>query len=113
MGQILVFVTQLGKIAFVEGLLLIAFRNGAEFQQTSLSHEDGFNLKQVVTVFAYGTQGNVACPCLEGLAIDAKAVVTCQCLEIGVLPRAVTLLSPLLYGNGFLLQSFGLQGCHP
>ena len=108
MGQILVFVAQLGKIAFVECLLLIAFRNGVEFQKASLSHEDGFNLKQVVTMFANGIQRNVPRPLLEGIAIDAKAVVACQCLEIGILPRAITLFSPLLNGNGLLLQAFCL-----
>ena len=108
MGQILVFVMQLGKIAFVECLLLIAFRDGVKFQKASLSHEDSFNLKQVVTMFANGTQRDMACPLLESVTIDAKAVVACQCLEIGILPRAITLFSPLLNGNGLLLQAFRL-----
>ena len=113
MCQILVFVAQLGKIAFVKRILLVALRNSIEFQQTSLSHEDSLYLEQVVTMLAYGLQRNMACPLLEGVAIDAKAVVTRHRLEISILPRTASLLDALLDGYRLLLQALSLQGSHP
>ena len=64
-------------------------------------------------MLADGTQRDVAGPLLESVAIDAKAIVACQRLKIGILPGTVVRLDPLPDGNGFLFQPFCLQGCHP
>ena len=52
-------------------------------------------------------------PLLEGIAIDAKTVVACHSLEIGVFPRAASLLDALFNGYGLLFQALRLQGSHP
>ena len=86
MGQILVFVAQLGKIAFVQRILLVTFRNGIHFQQSCLPHEDGLNLEEVVAMFSYCIQGDMTCPLLESVTINAKTVVTGQRHEVGIFP---------------------------
>ena len=113
MGQILIFVTQFGEVAFIEGLLLIAFRNGLQLKKSSLPHEYGFNLEQVVTVLADSCQENMTPPFLKGVAIDAETVVAGQRDKVSRLPRAFSLTYPLFDGNGLLFQPLRLQGCHP
>ena len=113
MRQILILIAQLGKVAFVQCILLIALRNGIQFQQSSLSHENGLYLEQVITMLAYSLQGDMACPLLESVAIDAKAIVASQRNEESIFPRATSLLGSLLYRYRFLFQSFRLQSSHP
>ena len=108
MSQELVFVAQLGEVPLVECIFLVALRDGFQLQQSGLSHEDGFYLEQVVTVLAHCLQGDVACPLLKGVAVDAEAVVAGQRDEVGILPRTSSLLGTLLYGDGLLLQPFRL-----
>ena len=113
MGQILVFAPQSGEVALVERILLIAMGNGAQIQQSGLSHEDGLHLEEVVAVLAHGLQGHVVGPLLESLAVDAEAVVAGQRHEVGIFPRAVAALGTLADGLGLLFQPLGLQGGHP
>ena len=113
MGQIEVLIAQLGKVALVESGRLIALWDALQLQQSRLSHKDGLYLKQVIAVFTYGMQRHVECPLLEGLTIDSKAIVAGQSHEVGILPRAVTLVHPFLDSLRLLLQTFCLQGRHP
>ena len=113
MRQILILIAQLGKVAFVQCILLIALRNGIQFQQSSLSHENGLYLEQVITMLAYSLQGDMACPLLESVAIDAKAIVASKGYEESIFPRPTRLLGSLFYRYRFLFQSFCLQSSHP
>ena len=113
MRQILILIAQLGKVAFVQCILLIALRNGIQFQQSSLSHEDSLYLEQVITMLAYSLQGDMACPLLESVAIDAKAIVASKGYEESIFPRPTRLLGSLFYRYRFLFQSFRLQSSHP
>ena len=113
MSQIQILVAQFGKVAFVQGIFLVALGYGFQVQQSGLPHEDGFYLEQVVAVLAHGLQGDVTSPLLEGVAVDAEPVVAGQRREVGFFPRTASLTDPLLDGYGLLLQAFCLQGCHP
>ena len=113
MCQILVFVAQFGKVAVVQRVLLVALGNGLDVEQSRLSQEDGLNLEEVVAVVGNSREGDVGSPLLEGLAIDAESEIACKGHEIGIFPRTVHALSPLLDGLGLLLQSLRLQGSHP
>ena len=113
MGQEPVFAAQLVEIAVGKGLLAIALGNGGGVEQSGLPHEDSLYLEEVVTVLAHGLQGDVACPLLEGVAVDAEAEVAGQRLEVGILPRAASLLGPLCDGYGLLLEALRLQSSHP
>ena len=113
MRQILILIAQLGKVTFVQCILLIALRNSFQFQQSSLSHEDSLYLEQVITMLAYSLQGDMACPLLKGIAIDAKAIVASQRNEESIFPRATSFLGSLFYCYRFLFQSFRLQSSHP
>ena len=59
------------------------------------------------------SQRQVLCPLFKGIVIDAKAVVTGQRHEIGILPRTTTLLHPMADGLSLLFQALRLQGSHP
>ena len=113
MGQIEVLVAQLGKVALVQGIRLVTLRDALQLQQSSLSHEDGLYLKQVVAMLTHSTQRHVERPLLEGLTIDAKAIVARQGHEVSILPRAVTLVNPPLDGLRLLFQALRLEGSHP
>ena len=113
MRQIEVFVTQLGKITLVQGVLLIVVRDGLQFEESGLSHEDGLYLEKVVAMVGYGRKRQSTCPEFEGIVVDTKAVVTRKGDEVGILPRAVTEFHALSDGLRLLLQSLRLQGSHP
>ena len=113
MRQILILIAQLGKVTFVQCILLIALRNSFQFQQSSLSHEDSLYLEQVITMLAYSLQGDMACPLLESVAINAKAIVASQRNKESIFPRTTSFLGSLFYCYRFLFQSFRLQSSHP
>jgi hypothetical protein len=54
MRQILVFVLQLGEIAILQGVSPMTLGDCLCLQETGLSQEDGFKLKQIVTMLADG-----------------------------------------------------------
>ena len=86
MGQVLILVPQFGEIAVVESVPLIMGGYGIKLQESCLSHKDGLHLKEVIAVVANGLQRYVHSPLLEGVAIDAEAVVTGQRHKVGVFP---------------------------
>ena len=90
MGQIEIFVAQFSKVALVECLFLIILGYGFQFQQSCLTHEDGLYLEEVITMVGNGIQRDALCPLLEHVAVDTKAVVSGQCHEVGIFPRATT-----------------------
>ena len=92
MGQILILVAQTGQVAVVEGVLLAVFGHGVEFEESGLSEEDGLYLEEVVAVVGDGVHGHAERPLLEGVAVDAEAVVAGEGDEVGILPRAAALL---------------------
>ena len=102
MGQIEVLVTQFGEIPLIERFLLVVLRYCLQFQQSSLPHEDSLYLEKVVTMMRHCSQRQVLCPLFKGIVIDAKAVVTGQRHEIGILPRTTTLLHPMADGLSLL-----------
>ena len=108
-----VFVAQPCEIALCHGGLAVACRHGVGLEQSGLSEEEGLHLEDVVSVVVHGVHGEAGGPRLEGVAVDAEAVVACQGGEIAVLPRAVAQLHAPAYGLCLLLQPLRLQGAHP
>ena len=53
-------------------------------------------------------EGNAECPLLEGVAVDAEAIVACEGYEVGVLPVAIALAHTLLDGIRLLREAFCL-----
>ena len=113
MRQIEVFVTQLGEVTLVQGILLIVVWDSLQFEESGLSHEDGLYLEKVVAMMGYGRKRKSACPEFEGIVVDAKAIVTGKGDEVGILPRTVTEFHTLSDGLRLLLQPLRLQGSHP
>ena len=113
MGQVLVLITQTGKVSVVQSILLIVLRHGIELQEACLSHEDGLYLEEVVTMVANSRKGNVQCPLFKGVAVDAETIVAGQRHEVSILPRAATKLSPPPNVLCLSLQALGLEGSHP
>ena len=113
MRQIEVFITQLSEVTLVKGILLIVLRNGLQFEESCLSHEDRLYLEEVVAMVGYGRKREVTRPELKGIVVDAKAIVSCEGDEVGILPGTVTELYPLSDSLRLLLEPFCLQGCHP
>ena len=112
-SQIAVFVTELGEVALVERFLLVILRHGLQLQQSGLSHEDCLDLEEVVTMMGDGRERNLLGPLLEHIAIDAKAIVSGEGDEVGILPGAVALLHPSTDRLCLLFQPFGLERSHP
>ena len=86
MSQVEVFVAQFSEVALVKRSYLIALRDTLQLEQSCLSHEDSLYLKQVIAMLVYSMEGDVLCPHLKSLAIDAEAIVACQGDEIAVFP---------------------------
>ena len=107
-GQIEVFVAQLGEVTLIERILLIILRHRLEFEQSCLSHKDRLNLEEVVTMVVHGIEWNTLRPLFKNLAIDAEAIVTGQGHEVGILPGTATQLCPSFDGLRLLLQPFSL-----
>ena len=107
-GQIEVFVAQLGEVTLVECILLVILRHRLEFKQSGLSHKDRLNLEEVVTMMVHGIERDAQSPLFKGLVVDAEAIVAGQRHEISTLPRAATQLCPPSDGLCLLLQALRL-----
>lgn len=83
------------------------------FEQTCLTEEDGFNLKQVVAMLAHRHHGDGTCPPLESVAIDAKAETAGKGDKEGVFPVLIKALTPLHDLTGALLETLEGEGGHP
>ena len=84
--QIQVFIAQFGEIALVECILLVILWHCLHLKESSLTHKDRLYLEEVITMMGHCGERDILCPLLEHIAIDAKAVVTGQRHEIGILP---------------------------
>ena len=111
--QVQVLVLQTGEVALGQGGITIARGDALHVQQPGLTHEERLHLEQVVAVLASGAERQLACPLLESVAVDAKAVVAGQRLEVGILPRVVSPAGTLADGFRLLLQALRLKGGHP
>ena len=113
MGQIEVLVAQFGEVALVECRLLIVCRHGLQLEQSGLPHEDGLYLEEVVAMMGHSLEGYALRPLLEGVVVDAEAVVAGEGHEVGALPASAAGLCPPADGLCLLLQAFCLEGSHP
>ena len=91
----------------------MALGYGFGLQQTSLSHEDGFYLEEVVAVMVHSMQGNGGGPSLKGIAVDPESVVAGQRGEVGGLPRTLATCQPFADGLRLALQPLYQQRTQP
>ena len=71
-------VCQISVLVFQSQIVFIAI---VIRQNSCLPEEEGFYLEEVVPMLVYGTERNILGPCLESIAIQTEAEVTCQCDE--------------------------------
>ena len=66
---------QTSEIFIVRNKCVVFVVRGFAVKQSRLSEEDGFNLEQVVPVFAASCEWDGLCPLLKSIPIDAEPEV--------------------------------------
>ena len=113
MRQKIVLVAELLIVGLFLRFVAVVVRERFGAQQPCLTEEDSFNLKQIITVFINGAEGNGACPGVEGFAVDAKAEGTGNGSKEGIVPVLLVLLVAFQNLRTAHLQPLEQQGREP